>query len=158
MAQLSHPYMTTGKTRTWTIQALVGKVMSLHFNTLSRFVIAFLPWSKCLLISCLHSTSSVVLGPKKIKSVTVSTFSPSICHEVMGPDAMILKVFECWVLSQHFQSSISPTSRGSLVPLYFLSEWYHLHIWGCWYLSWQSWLQLMIHSALHFTWCTLHKS
>ena len=146
------------KNHSLNIQTFVDKIMSLLFNMLSRFVIAFLPKSKHLLISWLQSPSTVILDPKKIKSVTVSTFSPSICHEVMGPDAMILKVFECWVLSQHFQSSISPTSRGSLVPLYFLSEWYHLHIWGCWYLSWQSWLQLMIHSALHFTWCTLHKS
>ena len=78
MVQLSHPYMTTGKTRTWTIQALVGKVMSLRFNTLSRFVIAFLPRSKHLLILWLQSASAVILELKKIKSVTVSTFSPSI--------------------------------------------------------------------------------
>ena len=69
---------------------LVGKVMSLLFNMLSRFVIAFLPRSKYLLISWLQSPSTVILEPKKIKSVTVSTFSPSICHEVMGSDAMVL--------------------------------------------------------------------
>ena len=68
----------------------VGKVMSLLFNMLSRVVIAFLPRSKCVLISWLQSLSAVILEPKKIKSVTVSTFSPFICHEVMGPDAMIL--------------------------------------------------------------------
>ena len=67
-----------------------GKVMSLHINTLSRLVIAFLPRSKRLLISWLQSPSAVILGPKKMKSVPVSIFSPSICHEVMGPDAMIL--------------------------------------------------------------------
>ena len=78
MVQLSHPYMTTGKTRTLTIQALVGKVMSLIFNTLSRFVIAFLPRSKHLLISWLQSPFAVILELKKIKSVTVSTSSPSI--------------------------------------------------------------------------------
>ena len=85
--QLSHPYMTTGKTIVLTRQIFVGKVMSLLFNMLSRFVIAFLPRSKCLLISSLQSPSTLTLEPKKIKSVTVSTFSPSICHEAMGPDA-----------------------------------------------------------------------
>ena len=68
----------------------VDKLMSLLFNTLSRFVIAFVPSSKCLLISWLQSPSTVILEPKKIKAVTISTWPPSICHEVMGPDAMIL--------------------------------------------------------------------
>ena len=77
--------MTTGKTIALTIQIFVSKVMSLLFNTLSRFVIAFLPRSKHLLISCLQSPSAVILEPKKIKSVIVSTVSLSICHEVMGP-------------------------------------------------------------------------
>ena len=92
--QLSHPYMPTGKAIALTIQTFVGKVMSLIFNMLSSFVTAFLPRSKCLLISWLQSPSAVILEPKKIESVPVSTVSPSICHEVMGPDAMIL-VFEC---------------------------------------------------------------
>ena len=82
--------MTTGKTVALTIQTFVGKVMSLLFNTLSRFVIAFLPRSKCLLILWLWSPSAVILEPKKIKSVTISIVSPSIYHEVMGQDAMIL--------------------------------------------------------------------
>ena len=90
MVQLSHLYMTTGKTITLTRLTLVSKVMSLFFNMFSRFVIAFLPRSKHLLISWLQSLSSVILEPKKIKSVTVSIVSPSICYEVMGPDAMIL--------------------------------------------------------------------
>ena len=81
MVQLSHPYMTR-----WTF---VGKVMSLLFNMLSRFVIGFLSRSKRLLISRLQSPSAVILEPKKIKSVSVSIVSPSICHEVMGLDAMI---------------------------------------------------------------------
>ena len=103
--------------------------MSLLFNTLSRFVIAFLPRSKHLLILWLQSLSVVILEPKKIKSVTASTFSPSICREVMGQDAMSL-YFECWVLSQLFHSPLSPSSRGSLVPLLFLPlECYHLDIW-----------------------------
>ena len=90
MVQLSHAYMTTGKTIALTRWTFVGKVMSLLFNMLSRLVIAFLPRSKRLLISWLQSPSAVILEPKKIKSVTVSIVSPSICHEVMGPDAMIL--------------------------------------------------------------------
>ena len=88
--QLSHPYMTTGKTIALTIGTFVCRVMSLLFNTLSRFVIAFLPRSKHLLISRLQSPSAGILEPKKIKSVTTFTFPPSICHEVMGPEAMIL--------------------------------------------------------------------
>ena len=119
MVQLSHPYVTTGKTVALTRWTFVGKVMSLIFNMLSRFVIAFLPRSKHLLISWLQSPSAVILEPKKIKSVTVSTVSPSICHKVMGLDAMIL-VFWIWVFSQLFHSPLSPSSRGSLVPLRFL--------------------------------------
>ena len=90
MVQLSHPYMTTGKTIALNRCAFVGKVMSLHFNMLSRFVIAFLPRSKCLLISWLQLPSAVILEPPKIKSLTVSIISPSICHEVMELNAMIL--------------------------------------------------------------------
>ena len=89
MVQLSHLYMTTGRTIALTVWTLVEKVMSLLFNMLSRLVLAFLPISKCLLISWLQSPSAVILEPKKIKSVTISIVSPSICHEVMGPDAMI---------------------------------------------------------------------
>ena len=87
--QLSHPYMTTGKTIALTRQTVVGKVMSLLFHMLSRLVITFLPRSKCLLISWLQSPSAVILEPRKIKSATVSTVSPTICHEVMESDAMI---------------------------------------------------------------------
>ena len=80
--------MTPGKIIALTIQTFVSKVMSLLFNMLSRFVIAFLPGSKCLLISCMQSLSTVILEAKKIKSITASTFPPSICHEMMGLDAM----------------------------------------------------------------------
>ena len=89
MVQLLYPYMTTGKTIALTRQAFVGKVMFLLFNMLSRFAIAFLPRSKNLLISWLQSPSAVILEPKKIKYVIVLIVSPSICYEVMGPDAMI---------------------------------------------------------------------
>ena len=96
IVQLSHPYMTTGKTIALTRRTFVGKVMSLLFNMLSRLVTAFIPRNKRLLISWLQSPSAVILEPQNIKSVTVSTVSLSICHEVIGPDAMIL-VF--WMLS-----------------------------------------------------------
>ena len=85
--QLSHPHMTTGKTIALTRQTFVGKVMFLLLNRLSRLVITFLPRSKRLLISWLQSPSAMILEPQKIKSDTVSTVSPSISHEVMGPDA-----------------------------------------------------------------------
>jgi len=200
--------MTTGKTIALTTWTFVSKVISLLFNVLSRFVIAFLPRSKHLLISRLQAPPAMILEPKKIKSVTVSTFSPSICHKVMGLDAMIL-VF--WMLSFRPAFSLSsftfikrlfsfsslsaiggghgnplwyscpenPRDRGAwwvtvhgvtksrtqLKPLsmnactHFLPlKWYHLHIWGYWYFSWQSWFQLVIHPVLHIPWCTLHRS
>ena len=109
---------TTAKTIALILWTFVGKVMSLLFNMPSRFVIAFLPRGKHLLISWLQSPPAVILEPKKIKSATVSIASPSISHEVMGPDALIL-VF--WMLS--FKSTFYPPlslSRGSLVPLLFL--------------------------------------
>ena len=96
MVQLSHPYMTTGKTIALTRWTFGDKVMSLLFNMLSRLVITFLPRSKGPLISWLQSPSAVILEPKKLKSVTVSTVSPSICHEVMVLDAMI---FALWMLN-----------------------------------------------------------
>ena len=82
--------MTPGKTVAWTRQNFVGKVMCLLFNMLSRLVIAFLPRCECLLLSWLQSPSAVILEPKSIRALTVSIVSPSICHEVMGPDVMIL--------------------------------------------------------------------
>ena len=90
IVQLSHPYMTTGKTTAWTRWTFVGKVVSLLFNMLLRLVITFLPRSKCLLVSWLQSPSAVILEPKKIKSVTLFTFSPLISHEMMGLDVLIL--------------------------------------------------------------------
>ena len=110
IVQLSHPYMTTGKTIALTSWTFVDKVMSLLFNMLSMLVITFLPKSKHLLISWLHSPSAVILEPRKIKSDTISTVTPAICHKVMGPDAMILV----------FHSPLSLSSRDSLVLLHFL--------------------------------------
>ena len=119
IVQLSPWYVTTRKTIVLSIWKFLGKVMSLLFNMLSRFIMAFLPRSKYLLISRLQSPSAVILKPKKIKSVTVSTFSTSICHEVMEPDAMI---FVFWILcfKPAFLVSSSLSSRGSLVPLCFI--------------------------------------
>ena len=151
IVQCLHPYMTTGKTIALTRWILVGKVMSLLFNMLCRFVIAFLPGSKCLLISWLQSPSAVILEPKKRKSTTVSTFSPSICHEVMGSDAMILGF---WMLS--FKPCFSFSSFILIERLFsssslFAIGWCHLHVRGCWYSSRQSWFQLESHPAQHFT-------
>ena len=106
--QLSHPYVATGKTIALTRRTFVGKAMSLVFNMLSRLVIAFLPRSKRLLISWLQSPSAVILEPRKIKSASVPTVSPSICHEVMGLDAMI---FVFWMLS--FKPTFSLSSSQS---------------------------------------------
>ena len=114
IVQLSHPYMTTGKTIILTRWTFVDKVMSLLFNRLSRLIITFFPRSKHLLISWLQSPSAVILEPKKIKSATVSTVSSSICHELMESDAMIL-VFWIWILNQLFHSPLSLSSRDSLV-------------------------------------------
>ena len=110
---LPHPYMTTGKTIALTIWTFVGKVMSLFFNMPYKFAIAFLPRSKYLLISWLQSSSTVILEPKKIKSVTVSIVFPSICHEVMGWDAMI---FIFWMLS--FKSVFSLSSFSFIKSLF----------------------------------------
>ena len=116
MVQLAHLYMTTGSTTALTIQIFVSKAMPLPFNMWSRFVITFLPKSKHLLIWWLQSPSAMILDPKKIKSATVSTFFPSICHEVMGQDAMIL-VF--WMLS--FKPNFS-CSSFNLIKGFFSSS------------------------------------
>ena len=116
VAQLSHPYMTTWKTIALTRRTFVSKVTSLLFNMLSRWVIAFLPRSKCLLISWLQSPAAVILEPKQIKSVTVSIVSPSICHKVMGPDAMIVIIFAyyCRSLTRGTGSAFLESCYGSL--------------------------------------------
>ena len=127
MVQLSYPSMATGKIVALTIQIFVGKIISLIFNMLSRFVIACLPRNKHLLISWLQPLSTVILEPKKIKSVTVSTFSPSIHHEVMAPDATIF-VFSMLSFKPTF-SLFSFTFIKRLFSFSSLSfEWYHLHI------------------------------
>ena len=109
--QFSHPYMTTGKTIALTRWTFVGKVMSLLFNMLSSLVITFLSRSKRLFISWLQSPSAVILEPPKIKSDTASTVSPSICHEVMGPDAMI-SVFRMLSFKPTFSLSLTFSHNG----------------------------------------------
>ena len=117
MVQLSQPYVTSGKTKALTRQTYLSRVMSLLFNILSRFVIAYLPRSNCLPISGLQSPSAVILEPKKRKSATTSTFAPSICHEVMEPDAMML-VF----LIFSFKPALS-LSSFTLIKRLFSSSW-----------------------------------
>ena len=154
IVQLSHPYMTAGKTIALTRWTFVGKVISLLFNMLSRLVITVLPRSKCLLISWLQLPSTLILELQKLKSVTVSQ---CICHELMGPDAMIL-VF--WMSS--FKPAFSLSSFTFIKRLFISSlsaiRVVYLHIWGCWYFSRQSWFQLVLLPVQHFSWGTLHIS
>ena len=158
IVQLSHPYMTTGKTIALTRWTFVGKVMSLLFNMLSRLAVTFLPRSKCLLISWLLSPSAVILEPPKIKSATVCTFSPSICYEMMGLDAMIL-VF--WMLS------FKPTF--SLSSFTFIKRFFSSPLLSAIRVVLSAYLRLLIFfsailipacasSSPVFLWCTLHRS
>ena len=122
---------------------------------LFRLTIAFLPRSKCLLISLLQSPSAVILPHPKIKSLTVS---PSICHEVVGTDSTVL-VF----LMLSFKPAFSVSSFTFIKRLFSSSllsaiGWWYLRIWGYWYFSLQSWFQIVLHPAQHFSWCTLHIS
>ena len=160
MVQLSHPYMTTGKNHSfdWMDLCQVSKVMPLLFNTLSRLVIAFLPRSKHLLILWLQSPYAVTLEPKKIKSVTVSIVYPSICHEVMGPDAMIL-VF--WRLS--FKPTFSLSSFTFIKRLFSSSSLSAVRMVSSAYLRLLIFLpvilfQFVLLPAQRFSWCTLHIS
>ena len=149
MVQLSYPYTTTGKAIALSIHTFVGKVIFLLLNILFRFIIVFLPRSKCLYISWLVSPSAAIWEPKKILSIIASTFSPSICHEVVGPMPWSW-FFECWVSSQLFHTPFLPSSRGFLVPLHFqLLKQNPLHIRGCLYF----WASLTVNSSKR----VLHK-
>ena len=122
--------MTPGKTIALTIRTFVGKVMFLPFDMLSRFVIAFFPRSKHVLISWLQSLSTVILEPKRIKSVTASAFSLSICHEVIGLDAMILVFWRLSFKPAFSLSSFTLIKRFiSFIFTFCHLEGYHLHIW-----------------------------
>ena len=158
MVQLSHLHMNAGKTIALIIWTFVGKVMSLLFNTLSSFVIAFISRSKCLLISLLQLLSIVILKSNTIKSVPVCIVSSSICHEVLGPDAMILVFLMLSFKTAFSLSSFTFIKRffssSSLSVIRVVSSAYR----GYWYFSWQSWFKLVIHPARHFAWYTLHRS
>ena len=146
MVQLSHLCMTTRKTIPLTKWTFVSKIMCLLFNMLSRFLTAFLPRSKSLLISWLQSIICGDFGDEKNKVCHCFHFSPLLFAMKWWDWKLWSLFFECWALSQLLHSPLSPSSEGSLVPLHFLPlEWYHLHIWGCWYCSWQSGVQLVIH-------------
>ena len=156
--QLSHPYMTAGKTIALTRWTFVGKVMSLLFNRLFRLVITFLPRSKHLLISWLQLPSAVILEPPKIKSFTVSTVSPSISHEMMGSNTMIL-VF--WMLS--FKPTFSLSSFTFIMRFFSSSSLSAIRVVSSAYLRLLIFLpailfQLVLLPAQRFSWCTLHIS
>ena len=150
--------MTTGKNIALTRWTFVDKVMSLLFNMLSGLVITFLPRSKCLLISWLQSPSAVILEPPKIKSATVYTVSPTICHEVMGPDIMIL-VF--WMLS--FKPTFSLSSFTFIKKLFSSSSLSAIRVVSSAYLRLLIFLPAILIPACAlpaqgFSWCTLHRS
>jgi len=155
---IDNSYMTTGKNIAFTIWTLVGKVMSLLFNILYSFVIAFLPRSKCLFIhGCSHSLQWF-LEPKKIKSVTALNFFPSICHEEMGLDAMIL---DLWMLS--FKPAFSLCSFTFIKRLFSFSSLSAIRMVSSVYLRLLIFLPAilipaMLHPAWHFAWCILHIS
>ena len=150
--------MTTGKNIALTRWTFVDKVMSLLFNMLSRLVIIFLPRNNCLLISWLPSPSAVILEPPKIKSATVYTVSPTICHEVMGPDIMIL-VF--WMLS--FKPTFSLSSFTFIKKLFSSSSLSAIRVVSSAYLRLLIFLPAILIPACAlpaqgFSWCTLHRS
>ena len=146
MIQLSHLYMTIGKPTALSICTFVSKLMSLLFNMLLRFVIAFLPRNKCLLVTWLQSPSTVIFEPKK-RNLSLFQVFPLLLPWSGGTRCHDLRF-----MNLNFKPAFSVFSlRGSLVPLCFLPlESYYLHIWGCWYFSRQSWFQVMIHPAQHF--------
>ena len=154
-AQLSQPFMPTGKIIALTIQAFVRRVMSLLFNTLSRFVINFLPRSNHLLISRLQSPPTAILESQERKSVTSSTFSPSICPEEMGPGAMIL-VFSVF----SFKPALSLCSSSLIKRLLISSLLSAIRVVSSIYLRLLMLLprifQLVTHPAWHFSWCAPH--
>ena len=155
--QLSHPYMTTGKTITLIRQTFVGKVMSLLFNMLSRLVITFLPRSKRLLISWLQSPSALILEPPKIK-----VWHCFHCFPIYFPWSDGTRCHDLSFLNVSFKPTFSLSftfikrllSSSSLSAIRVVSS----AFWGYWYFSWQSWFQLMLLPAQRFSWCTLRRS
>ena len=148
--------MITRKSTALTILTYAGKVMSLLFNTLSMFAIAFFPRSKHLLIMSAVTICSDFRAEENKICHCFHFFS--ICHEVMGPDARILLF---WMLSFKLAFPLSSFTfiKKFFIPLHFLPlEWYHLYIWGCRLFSLQSWFQLVIHPAQRFSWRAMHSS
>ena len=149
--------MTTGKTIALTIRTFVGKVMSLLFNTLSRIVIDFL-LRNSLLISWLQVIIHNDFKPKEEEICHCFHLSPSICCGLENSRLFRPRSRREWTQLSCFHFHFPLSSRG-LVPLPFLPlKWYHLHIWGCWYFSWQSKFQLVTHLARQSAWCALHIS
>ena len=149
MVQLSHSHMTTRRALGLTIWTFIGKVISLLFNMLSRSVIVFLPGSKCFNFMVAVNICSD-FGTQENKVCHCFHCFPIYLPWVIGPDARVF-IFECWVLSQICHSPLSHSSRGSLASLCFLPlGWCHLHIWGYWYFSQQSWFQFVLHTV--FSW------
>ena len=148
--------MTTGKIIALTRCTFVGKVMSLLFHMLSRMIIAFLPRNKHILTSCLQSPSAVILKPKKIKSLfplftlLFAISDGTRCHGFSLLNFEFLVRFS--LSSFTFIKSLFSSSSFSAIG------WCHLHIWGYWFFSQQSWFRFVIHAAHNFTWCTLHIS
>ena len=158
MVQLSHPYMTTGKTIALTRRIFVGKVMSLLFNMLSRFAHSFSSKEQASFNFLAAVTICSDFGAQENRVCHCFHCFPSICHEVVAPDAMI---FSFWMLS--FKPTFSLSSFTFLKRLFSSSSLSAIKvlssaIWGYWYIFQQSWFQLVIHWARHFTWCTLHIS
>ena len=149
IVQLSHPYMTTGKTIALTRWAFVGKVMLLLFNMLSRLGITFLPKSKQLVITWLQSPSAGILEPPPNKV--------NHCFPIYLPWSDGTRCYDLHFLNVEFQANFFTLLFHPHQEAFFLLhclhlEWYHLHMWGCWYFSQQSWFQLVVHPAWHFTW------
>ena len=151
MVQISHLYLTSGKIIALSIQTFVDKMMSLLFNMLSMFVIACLTRSTHLnFMAAIIVCSDLGAQENKLCQFPLSLY----IFAMKWWDCISSSYFfECWVLSPLFCFLILPLSRGSVVLFHFLTlDLYHLHIWSCWYFSWQSWFQLAIHPAPHFAW------
>ena len=150
MLQLSHPCMTSGRTIALTTWTFVGQVMSLLFHVLSRFVqlASFNFMAEVTICSDFGAQENKVCHCFHCSPICLPWSDATRWHDLSFLNVNFQASF--------FHSSLLPSSRGSLVPLHFLPlGWYHLHIWGCWYFSQQSWFQLVIHPAWHFVWCTL---
>ena len=156
MVQLSHPYMTTGKTIALSRQTFVGKVMSVLFNMLSSLVIAFSSKEQASFNFMAAVTICSDFGAQENKVSHCFHCFPSICHDVMRPDAVILVFWRLSFKTGFLLSSFAFIKRLFSFSYFLPYVWCLLHIWGYWYFSRHSWFQLVLHPAQHFSWCTLH--